>query len=700
MDDTVQTGHMICLNWGNGGKKRIRVMRVGSGITDERKLRHTARQYGWQDEFWDGLGIRRQTSPESLRALMGTMPTAQSDMESKPTVAIAHAGSRVLQMAAGNTGRVPRQMELVLEDGEKVTISRAQVAHRGGRWQLRLDRPLPLGAHRLEIESGKKTHVVHILAAPARLTVPTDFPKVCVFVPLYAVHGNKSLGIGDTRDLGELVRWAGESAEERGDTRNGAGALVGTLPLYPTFGGQPTDVSPYRPETRLFWNEAYVDPRGMPEFAHPSVRIIAQGAQWRQTLAQARSTPYVDYGCVGCVKRELLAAMARVAWADPRRRDQIQAWTHATAEAQAYAQFRAKLEGGDADAVWYHLYAQAVAQEQMLAAARAGGNRGGLYLDLPVGVHPEGYDAHHHAELFLRRVSVGAPPDPLQERGQVWGMPALHPTAGRHDGYRHLRLVLQRIFTVARMLRIDHVMGLQRLYCVPDGADGRDGAYLQYPAEELYAVVMIEAARAGAVVVGESLGTLPPGMNEALARRGLLGMHVQQFAFSTRRHAIGRAQANDVTALNTHDTPTFAAFWKGDDVELRQRLGVIGAEEARQTRQERTNVRAAVTTELTRLGMISSAKPQAQDVGRALMTMAAKGRARIQVVNLEDWWGERRPQNVPGVETGVMNWRRRCRWSLERIVKDATLGQFLGQLAGTRRGARKSNRRTSHSSKE
>jgi 4-alpha-glucanotransferase len=556
----------------------------------------------------------------------------------------------------------------------------------------------------LEIESGKKTHVMHVLAAPARLTVPTDFPKLCVFVPLYAVHGKKSLGIGDTRDLSELVRWAGErggeGGGERNGTRGGTGALVGTLPLYPTFGGQPADVSPYRPETRLFWNETYIDPRGTPEFAHPSVRIIAQGAEWRQALAQTRDTEYVDYGCVGRAKRELLAAMARVAWADPRRRDQIEAWMHATAEAQAYAMFRAKLERGNADAVWYHLYAQAVAQEQMLAAASAAGRHGGLYLDLPVGVHPQGYDAQRHADLFLRRVSVGAPPDPLQERGQVWGMPALHPTAGRRDGYGHLRLVIQRIFAVARMLRIDHVMGLQRLYCVPDGADGRDGAYLHYPAEELYAVVMIEAARAGAVVVGENLGTLPEGMNEMLARRGLLGMHVQQFAFSTRRHAIGRAQANDVTALNTHDTPTFAAFWKGDDVELRQRLGVIGAEEARHARQERTNVRAAVTAELTRLGMTAGKKPEAQDVGRALMTLAAKGRAQVQVVNVEDWWSERRPQNVPGVETGVMNWRRRCRWSLERIVKDEKLGQFLGQLAGKRRDARKSNRRTGQSSKE
>jgi 4-alpha-glucanotransferase len=289
-------------------------------------------------------------------------------------------------------------------------------------------------------------------------------------------------------------------------------------------------------------------------------------------------------------------------------------------------------------------------------------------------------------DLFLHGVSAGAPPDALNAHGQVWGFPPLHPTAGRADGYEHLRAVLRRILSVAGVVRIDHVMGLYRMFCVPAGHRGTEGVYLRYPEEELFAVVMIEAARAGAAVVGEDLGTVPRRVRALMRRFGLLGMHVQQFAFRGGRDPIAAPPSGPLASLNTHDTPTFASFWNGDDIRLRRRLGHLGATEARHERAARRETRRRVAAALRRSRLPAGS---ASDAALSLMRRQARSAARLTLVNLEDLWGERRPQNVPGTSGEYPNWRRRAARSLRQIMADRRIWRAVRRLARDRREARR-----------
>jgi 4-alpha-glucanotransferase len=179
---------------------------------DEKRLRRMAREAGLQDVFLDGLGVRRRTSVEALRELMAALHIEDRRKPGGAQVTVARAGKREVRVAREEGWAVPAKMELVLEDGERVVVERKQVREEGGRWRIGLGRVLPLGVHRLEMDAGKARRCVHVLASPGALRMGADYPRLSVFVPLYAVHSRRSLGIGDFSDLGELVRWAGESA--------------------------------------------------------------------------------------------------------------------------------------------------------------------------------------------------------------------------------------------------------------------------------------------------------------------------------------------------------------------------------------------------------------------------------------------------------------------------------------------------------
>ena len=266
-----------------------------------------------------------------------------------------------------------------------------------------------------------------------------------------------------------------------------------------------------------------------------------------------------------------------------RRYESFQAWVRGNSLAGEYAAFRAVNERlgrpwhtwpaalrpgrlhatrADRNAADYHLYAQWAATEQLgRLAANARTRADGLYLDFPVGVHPDGFDVWRHASLFARKVSTGAPPDALFADGQDWSAPPLQPEAARREGYAYFRAALRRHLAYSGTLRLDHVMGLHRLFWIPHGADATDGVYVHYPAHELYAILCLESHRYRTRIVGENLGTVPRYVDVALSRHRFAQLHVAQFGIrSDRSRPLRRVPARSVAALNTHDTPTFAGF--------------------------------------------------------------------------------------------------------------------------------------------
>ncbi len=268
----------------------------------------------------------------------------------------------------------------------------------------------------------------------------------------------------------------------------------------------------------------------------------------------------------------------------------------------------------DADEVLYHLYNQLIAEEQIAALS----NRGiDLHLDLPLGVHRHGYDTWREQTLFAAAVAVGAPPDAAFPGGQNWSSPPVLPHKSRQQGHRYLRLAFRHAMRHAGTLRIDHVMGLHRQFWIPNGADVADGVYVHYPADELYAIASIESHRARCELVGENLGIVPDIVNEKMVRHGLRGLYVLQLTPNAP------ISPDSVASLNTHDTPTFAAFSDGDEQSLE-----------------------ALDKSLSRL---------------------MKSSADLVSVAVEDLWLEPEPVNVPGTTDERRNWRRPVRYSIEEL---------------------------------
>jgi 4-alpha-glucanotransferase len=519
-----------------------------------------------------------------------------------------------------------------------------------------------------------------ILAAPRRLPRPTA-RRWGVFAPVSGLHDDS--GRADLGCLDRLAAWAG---------RAGA-AVVGTLPLLATFLDEPCEPSPYVPVSRRWWNELYVDLAAVPELAG-------------QPRPEAVGTTHLDHRATMAARRRALeSAATRVRGARQRA---VQRFEADHPEVQAYARFRATVELHGTDPhQWperarhqqtvvdearerYHRYVQFLLDEQLRGIGNAMRARGqSLYLDLPVGTHPAGFDVFRAPDAFARGATTGAPPDRFFAAGQNWGFRPPHPVGARTHGYRDLRQAVARHLEVADVLRLDHVMGLERLWWVPDGADAADGAYVRYPMEELFAVLSVEATKASAAIVGEDLGTVSPTVKRALARHRIAGMYVGQFEVDVdATPAVATPPRRCVASLDTHDTATFAGFWTGTDVDHLAATGVLGADDARTLRAERAGQRVALAAAL--LGHPDGGDPGTtmatqRAVLRAWLAALASGPAELVLVTLEDLWLEPDPQNVPGTtDAQHRNWSRFLARPLEVLDRDADVTGALGPLADLR----------------
>jgi len=706
-----------------------------SGIADLGRL---AALYGVQTAYVDVHGQRRRASSESLLAVLRALGAPLDDMrgvdealrvrravhwrQGCDPVAVAWGGR-----VRGIDLRLPAGLDhsltclLYLEDGKtvgwRVDLARLRVqesaqveGRRHVRRGLTLPGRLPLGYHHLIVHAGRRNFETLIIAAPRRAYAPPDAEPAArtwgVFLPLYALRSQRSWGSGDFSDLEKLMAWVGDLG----------GGVVATLPLLAAFLEEPLEPSPYVPVSRLFWNEFYLDVTRNPDLERcPEARALLESAALRGEIATLRAAPRVDYRRTMRAKRQVLEALARCFFREPSAgRDAFFQFVAARPALEDYARFRAagerlrtpwptwparlragQVREGDYDeaARRYHLYVQWLAHEHLRTLAEKARRRGpGLYLDLPLGVHPAGYDVWREREVFVREASGGAPPDAFFTKGQAWGFPPLHPERLRAQRHRYFIAVIRHHLAHAGILRIDHVMGLHRLFWVPRGMEARDGAYVTYPVEEFYAILTLESHRHRAIIVGENLGTVPPAVHRAMERHRVQRMYVVQY--ETRpvtRAALRPVPQEAMGGLNTHDMPPFAAFWDGLDIQDRRALGLMDAAGARQERQQRRNLKRALVAFLRARGRLGARRAGVAGVLRALLAYLAASPARIIVVNLEDLWLERRPQNVPGTGLGRPNWRRKARYGFAAFTRMKSVLAALGlvhRLRGQDRRAR------------
>ncbi|MFI5687099.1 4-alpha-glucanotransferase [Streptomyces sp. NPDC051636] len=544
---------------------------------------------------------------------------------------------------------------------------------------------LPAGVHRVTATApGGRTAEAHLIVAPPRLPTPTG-RSYGLLVQLYSLLSSRSWGMGDLGDLAELAGWAGRTA--------GAG-FVQVNPLHAAVPGAPTDPSPYRPSSRRFPDPVHLRVEDVPEYAYAEDRerlgaLLERAGRLRASVLDKGAL--IDRDAVWELKREALE-LVRAVPLGPARRAAYAAFRAEQGEAlQDHATWYALAEthgsdwqrwpaglrdprspetararAGLADRVDFHSWLAWLTDDQLTAAQRAAREAGmpvGIVHDLAVGVHPGGADAWAQRDYFAAGMSVGAPPDAFNARGQDWGLPPWRPDRLAASGHAPYRRLLRALFRYAGALRIDHVMGLFRLWWVPQGQPPTEGTYVRYDAEAMLALLALEASRAGAVVIGEDLGTVEPGVRETLQRRGVLGTSVLWFerdwAGDGRPLPPESWRADCLATATTHDLPPTAARLTGEHVELRDSLGLL----TRPLAQERAEATAdtqewlAVLGRLGLLGPAASAA-EADEAGiQAVHRFLLRTPARMIGVWLPDGIGDRRPQNLPGTWDQYPNWR-------------------------------------------
>ncbi|MFN2375003.1 MAG: 4-alpha-glucanotransferase [Candidatus Binatia bacterium] len=637
-----------------------------------RALDELAAMFGVTRGYHDGTGRERRASDEAVAAVLAALGapmthageaaqalhSLRSDAATRP--------SPLVVLGEGEGGNVPcpaaapGRALLLLESGEEIALDREPGA------PLRVPRDTPVGYHRLVPAGSGDAALVHVMVAPRRL--PPAPKGWGLFAPLYALRP-PTAAAPDLATYGDLVRLSKWMVEAAPAGRHGRDrAYLGTLPLLACFFEEPFEPSPYSPISRAFWSELYVDPRAAEEFdagastcAAPASAASAHGILDYRTAMRRR-------------RADLEALLRNLDRNGGRRRDDFEAAVEEDPELARYAAFRAAVErygctwqgwpahpregtlrpGADYDgeAFRYHAYAQWLARQQVGAAAAA--SAAGLYLDLPLGSHGGGYDTWRHSGAFAAGVSVGAPPDAVFAGGQDWGFPPLHPVAARLDGHAALRAALRHHFAHAALLRVDHVMGLHRLFWIPQGMPASEGVYVPYPADELWAVLSIEASRArggrGAAVVGEDLGTVPDEVRAQMTARGALRMHVVPFECrADSGAAIASAPEASLACLGTHDMEPFAAWWEAP--------GTLRAEIA------------------AFLGL--DAQASAGEALPALLAWLSASEATVICATLEDLWLERERQNLPGTEAADRNWRRPFARGLDDFCADAAIARLV-----------------------
>lgn len=504
---------------------------------------------------------------------------------------------------------------------------------------------------------------------------------------LYAVRRTGDQGIGDFTALGELAELAADAGA----------ATVGLNPLHALFAEDRERASPYYPSDRRFLDPIYID---VTTLEGPATRAALAECSGRAAALSA--LPDVDYPGVWALKRTVLEASFADFNGQPSRSDFEAFVTRGGISLERFACFEAigETRQGEKWPAWpaamrdanpallrafarenaslvrFHLYLQWLADKQLREAA-AHGNGGawlGFYRDLAVGAAPDGAEVWANADQFLPKTAIGAPPDPFAEGGQNWGLRAPNPLAWRRSGHRLFCEVLSANMAGAGALRIDHAMGLSRLFVIPNGAKADEGAYLAFPERELIAELALESQRARCVIVGEDLGTVPEHFRATMDAANILSYRVMWFERDGEGFA--RAEAyprKSVACVSTHDLPTIAGWWQGEDIREKEALGLIPASVAEAARKERAQLKQAF------LRVIGLHVEAGQDYMPPLASIVASaheflGRtpSLLAIAQIDDLVGEFTSVNLPGTDRERPNWRRKLK---------GTLSAFAGSIA-------------------
>ncbi|MGD0634152.1 MAG: 4-alpha-glucanotransferase [Beijerinckiaceae bacterium] len=550
---------------------------------------------------------------------------------------------------------------------------------------------IPAGYHHLAITVSGRGAAATVIAAPPRCYLPDVFAKggrgFGITAQVYGLRSSHNCGIGDFSDVGDLAEGAGHAGA----------AFLGLSPVHALFPTDRTKISPYSPSSRLFIDPIFIDPRQAPGFASSPAAFDFDETGMAANLAQLRASPLVEHARVWAIKREILGKLwlsfrqspdagfqaFRAASGEPLElyatfealsetfhRNGLHwtgEWPEAYRDAQSEAVKRFRAE--QPQVIAFHAWLQWLADAQLGAAqirALKSGMPVGLYRDLAVGVDAGGAEMWARPDWFIPGLAIGAPPDALGPHGQNWGLPPVNPATLEEQGLAAFRALLSANMRHTGAIRIDHAFQLQRLFVIPRGMPASHGAYLDYPFEALLAAVRLESQRARSIVIAEDLGTAPEGFSDAIMRSDLLSYRILTFEREPdggfKPPAAYPRQA--MAALSTHDLPSFAGWWKGLDVDLRESLHIFTPAQARAERENRARERAKFSQALNAEKIPAGDPVPFEAASRYL----AKSPAMLAALQLEDILGDINQANVPGPECGHPNWRRKLTQEIGAIV--------------------------------
>ncbi len=670
-----------------------------SALTTE--LRELAQSYNVATGYDSWRGEHVEVSAETVTAVLGAMEVDTSEPAAALQRRAEERWRRMLPACVVTVRGRARELWVHVPHGDPVEVW-VELEHGGRRDDLgQVDRwvdprevdgalvgeatfalpdDLPLGYHTVRARSGGQEATGWLVVTPAQLRLPESLGDERAWgfaAQLYSVRSRRSWGVGDLADLADLAVWSG----------SGLGAdYVLVNPLHAAEPVPPLEPSPYLPTSRRFFNPLYLRVERVPEYVDLPGRARAGLARSTAALhAKLDDADLIDRDTAWAAKLRALRTLHDVPRSAGRQLD-YEAFR--SREGQALEDFAvwsavAQHHGTDyrswpealqdprspevaafatehAADVELHCWLQWLVDEQLQhaqAKATGAGMRLGTMHDLAVGVHPGGADAWRLQDLYARGVNVGAPPDPFNQMGQDWTQPPWRPDRLEELGYAPLRDLIRAVLRHAGGVRVDHIIGLFRLWWVPTGLGPAEGTYVRYDHEATIGVLALEAHRAGAVVVGEDLGVVEQSAREYLLERGILGTSILWFERDRDGRPLPAEKWREccLASVTTHDLPPSAGYLAGEHVTLRDKLGLLTRplEEERAADEEE---RGGWLAELTRRGLLDEGAGIDETV-LALHRYLTLTPARLLCVALADAVGDHRTQNQPGTVDEYPNWR-------------------------------------------
>jgi 4-alpha-glucanotransferase len=645
-----------------------------------------AKTFGVQSEYIDGQGRARVTDPAALEVILDAMPPSPPHRLLPGPVVIRQG-----QQARSEFSRdaaLPIRWKIL---GEGQVVAEGEAAEPAMLWPAEL----PLGVYRLHLTDAAERHDELPLIVTPQRAFGGDFDRCWLLaVQLYGIRSSRNWGIGDFTDLEALLKHAAQLGADG----------IGLNPLHVLFDERPADCSPYSPNSRLFLNPLYIDVEKIPELPRDTA------ARNRETLARLRTLHVVDYVAVANLKWSALrlafehfiskaarerrrdfeqfrgergALLSRFACFEVLRHRFGSPWWEWAADWQQPSEAKcAKLRAGpDGREAEFIEFVQWTADRQLQACnalARRLGMRVGLYLDVAVGVQADGFDAWNEQEAISRQLAVGAPPDALNTAGQDWGLAGFNAAGLELHCFKPFREMLRASMRYAGAIRLDHVLGLKRLYLVPRGFRADNGAYVQMPFEGLLAVTALESVAHDCVVIGEDLGTVPSGFREQMRDWGVWSYQVMMFERDEhgRFRGIDHYSANALVTFNTHDLASYAGWRSFSDLKLKRSLGIDPGE----SDEARWHALGMLDEVLRGCGI------EGNDL-YSVVSFLARTRSRLLAICLEDLSGVVDQPNIPGTVNEHPNWRQRLPITVDQIASVIDVAVLKAAIAERGRGS-------------